>query len=340
MNRHERRKAGKFEKKAQHFVAKSYLRAWCDPACPPSHEPYVWVMDRDGPTEDKPAKRRAPKNIFSEPDMYTIKPANDPGERDLSLEDMLSQIENGFCMVRRDFIEPRKPLDENVRGILCIFAAATQWRTPGARAHIQNQWGPVLDEMLHVEAQIKKMSIEERRRAAGMSPRSSGVHGGGMTTADVARLVASPLQETLASHIRVIAPMLMKLSMTIYCTTEKPGFITCDEPCVWFDPEVYKRPPMYRQAALMYKSLEITLPISPTRLMVLSHMEDAPQYFDLGGVANEAAIVDEANRITNRHAREAIIVAKNEFRPVWAERGEKPADAWPDNDPDSDDEVA
>lgn len=38
------------------------------------HVPYVWVMDRDAPTEAKPAKRRAPKNIFSEPDMYTIKP--------------------------------------------------------------------------------------------------------------------------------------------------------------------------------------------------------------------------------------------------------------------------
>jgi len=92
MNRHEHRRAQKFEKKAQHYFTKSDLRAWCDPARPPGHEPYVWVMDRTGPTEDKPAKRRAPKNGFSEPDMYAIWSANDPKERDLSLEDMLSQI--------------------------------------------------------------------------------------------------------------------------------------------------------------------------------------------------------------------------------------------------------
>lgn len=69
MNRHERRKAKRFENKAQHFVAKGYTKAWCDPTRAPQEEPFVWVMDRDGPTEYKPAKRRAPKNIFSEPDI-------------------------------------------------------------------------------------------------------------------------------------------------------------------------------------------------------------------------------------------------------------------------------
>jgi hypothetical protein len=99
--------------------------------------------------------------------------------------------------------------------------------------------------MRFVEAEIEKMSPEERRNAARAFQRSRN-DTGGITTSDVARLVSSPLQETLASHIRVLAPLLMELRMTIYCTSQKPGFITCDESCVWFDPEAYKRPPLYR----------------------------------------------------------------------------------------------
>ena len=33
--------------KKQHFVPRTYLKAWCDPNVPAKHEPYVWIFQRD-----------------------------------------------------------------------------------------------------------------------------------------------------------------------------------------------------------------------------------------------------------------------------------------------------
>ncbi len=71
--------------KKQHFVPKSYLEAWCDPACPKKQTPYVWLFSCDGAD----IKRKSPKNIFYETDMYTILGKN--GERILTLEHGLQQ---------------------------------------------------------------------------------------------------------------------------------------------------------------------------------------------------------------------------------------------------------
>jgi len=82
--------------KGQHFVAESYLKAWCDPDCPSNHEPYVWRFDKDGTNPTK----RAPKNLFKETDFYTIEKAD--GTRDLRLEHGLSELESKFAQIRRN----------------------------------------------------------------------------------------------------------------------------------------------------------------------------------------------------------------------------------------------
>lgn len=63
--------------KGKHFVPESYLKAWCDPACPENYEPYVWLFDKEG----KSARKKAPSNIFKETDFYTVEKAD--GTRDL-----------------------------------------------------------------------------------------------------------------------------------------------------------------------------------------------------------------------------------------------------------------
>lgn len=67
--------------KKQHFVPQCYTKAWHDPDAPagPKMNPYVWVFDRDGTN----VRRKAPANLFTETDIYTIERAD--GERDLRL---------------------------------------------------------------------------------------------------------------------------------------------------------------------------------------------------------------------------------------------------------------
>lgn len=337
MNRHERRKQRRSDNKAQHYVAKGYMRAWCDPSRAKHEEPYVWVIDRDGPTSEKPAKRKAPINIFWESEMYTITPADNPLGRDLSLEHALNRLETDFCAVRRDFIEPRRPLGARERSVLLAFLASSKFRTPGYREHTRSQWQPVLEKGREVEQWALTATTEQRANAARIG--SIGSSGKGMTMDQVQAIVEKPLQTMLAAHVRTTVPLLAKMThMTIFCTDRPPGFITGDEPVVWFDPEAYKRPPFYRAPALMYKTIEITLPISPTRMMLLGRQNDEwPQYLNLDEIDPFDNVLDDLNRRTCRFSREKVVVSRNEFRPIWAENGELPPDAWrpPEDDEDA-----
>ena len=334
MNRHERRKQRRWENKAQHYVAKGYTRAWCDPDKAKHEEPYVWVFDRDGPTPDNPAKRKAPVNIFWEPEMYTITPADNPVGRDLSLEHALSRLETDFCAIRRDFIEPRRPLGARERGVLLAFLASSKFRTPGYREHTRSQWQPILDKGRAMEKWALTATADQRANAARTG--SIGSSGNGMTMDEVQAIVDKPLQTMLEVHVSTTVPLLATMThMRIMCTEKKPGFITGDEPVVWFDPEAYKRPPLYRAPALMYETIEITLPISPTRMMFLGRKNhDWPQYMNLDEIDPDDFLLADLNRRTCRFAREKVVVSRNEFRPIWAEIGELPLDAWrpPEND--------
>jgi hypothetical protein len=337
MNRHERRKQRRSQNKAQHYVAKGYTRAWCDPAKAQREEPYVWVFDRDGPTPEKPARRKAPVNIFWEPEMYTITPADDPLGRDLSLEHALGRLETDFCSVRRNFIEPRRPLGARERLTLLAFLASSKFRTPGYREHTRSQWRPILDKGRALEKWAQTATPDERRRASRIG--SLGSSGKRMTMDEVQAIVDKPLQTMLEVHVRTTVPLLAKMThMTILCTEKTPGFITGDEPVVWFDPEAYKRPPLYQAPALMYETIEITLPISPGRMMFLGRKNhDWPQYMNLDEIDPFEFLLDDLNRRTCRFSRQNVVVSRNEFRAIWTEIGKLPSDAWcPPEDDDED----
>ena len=81
--------------KRQHWIPRSYLNAWCDPATPKEHQPYVWRFEKDGTSR----ARKSPKNIFHATDLYTIHLSD--GTRELSIEHGLSELESEFnCRTR------------------------------------------------------------------------------------------------------------------------------------------------------------------------------------------------------------------------------------------------
>lgn len=64
---------------------------------------------------------------------------------------------------------------------------------------------------------------------------------------------------------------------------------------------------------------------------------DWPQYMNLDEIDSDDFLLDDLNRRTCRFAREKVVVSRKEFRPIWAEFGELPPDAWrPPEDHDED----
>src|SRR5690242_10438511 len=118
----------------QHFVPQSYLQAWCDPHTPADQEPFTWVFTKSGTYKEC----RSPKNIFWETDFYTLFKVD--GQRDLSLEKGLSQLEGQFALLRRDKLEQRQPLSDDDQIVLCAFAAAMFARTKASKDRMRPLW--------------------------------------------------------------------------------------------------------------------------------------------------------------------------------------------------------
>jgi hypothetical protein len=302
--------------KKQHFVPVCYLKAWCDPETPPRQEPYVWVFPRDG---GEP-RNKAPDNILHETDMYTIEV---PGKgRNVVLERGLNELETRFTRIRNSKINFGRGLDPHEHVLLCAFVAAAQTRTRASREHHRKQWERPLRMMEDMIETMKHASPEKKRQVASMASPRTAESGGRLTYDDVKALHENPLQQILAPAIAALTPMLCKLDMALMETNDAIGFITSDHPCVWSDPEAYKRAPLYRAPALGYKSIEITFPISPRHCLFLNRRGIT------GYIEATSTIVDTINRTTRFNCDEEFIVRSNYTNPFWFDPGVEPEDSW------------
>lgn len=306
--------------KKQHFIPRSYLKAWCDPSTPTGQEPYVWLFSRDGSS----SRRKAPDNIFHETDMYTIELPS--GGRNLVLEHGLAQLESEFVSIRDTKLKRLESLELDEHVLLCAFIAAAHARTPTQRDHLAGQWGNVLamaDKMM----EWAKTATPEQRRAAASLPRPNREKS--LTYDEVKALADKPLQTAMVPSIKAAARLLTRLDFAVFTSDGGMTFITSDNPCVWFDAEACKRPPLFQGPALMYESIEITLPVSPQQIILLNR-RGVGGYFP----AFER-LVDEFNRRTRFSCTEYFVNDTNVARPIWFDPGTEPEDSWRKQHPEA-----
>ncbi|GJL73400.1 MAG: hypothetical protein NMNS01_25990 [Nitrosomonas sp.] len=301
--------------KKQHYIPACYLKAWRDPHTPASQTPYVWVFDKDGSN----VRKKAPENIFYETDLYTIHRAND--SRDLVLEKGLSQLETEFTRIRNSKISYKRPVEESEHVLLCAFTAAAHARTPSSREHHRKQWEKPLRKMEKMMEWVKTATPEQKKRLIAMYTPfpDSKEH---ITYEQVKQMHDNPLQTMLFSMIQIVTERLCKLDFAIFVTNDEIGFLTSDNPCVWFDPEAYKRPPLYRGPGIIYKTIEITIPLSPFHTL----------FFNRQGISGYIdaipEVVDELNRRVRFSAENYFVARQNVRCDYWFELGVEPDDSW------------
>ena len=299
--------------KRQHWVPRSYLASWCDPDTPPGQEPYVWLFQKDGTN----VKRRAPDNIFHETDLYTIDVG---GQRDLTLEHGLSTVESQFVRIRNEVLRRRQPLNDEDRVWLLIFVAAAVSRTRAMRDHMREQWTGMLQKMDRLQEHIDRATPKQLERMIAAAPPVSDNKDSSISHEAVKAMAETPLQIALPGMISSQLRIFRRMKLGILFHDFKPGFITSDTPCVWFDPESYKYPVLFRSPGLGMASIEVTLPISPRQMVIISHQDNLEGYIPL----YRSTVVDELNRRTRFHCDEYLVVSRNETRPVWFEEREPP----------------
>lgn len=287
------------QNKNQHWITRSYLAGWIDPNTPSGQEGYVWVFTKDGST----VKRKAPKNIFCEPDFYTRR-AND-GSRDLTLEAALCQIEDAFIRLRRNKLANIQDLSSEDMLEIIMFAATMMYRTKLRRNKEKAHWDYALGIMDDMAEKIKTNPPRPRPQFQSTNFENSLSH------EEVKKIAQEPIQSALPVAGKVIAEILAQMNIHILCTQNMPGFITSDNPCIMFDP-LYSS----EYLALGCPSIEVTLPISPKQLIILFWGDrNQPPEYAYTIVKDE--VVDEFNRRTRFFSEEYFVVNENTKKDFW-----------------------
>jgi len=297
--------------KKQHYIPQSYLAAWVDPCTPAGYEPYVWIINK----RSLQISNRAPKNILFEIDLYTTE--TEDGERDLSLEHGLSKIEGEFVRIRDSVIADNLPIDDADRTILVAFTAALHSRTPASSERWKPFWQQMLDKMDAMQSWASTASPEDIEKLASHMPinaEKSHI----VTREEIQEIVDSPIPSLLAPSVLAEAKQLDRLDLVIFRTHTSPGFVTSDNPVVWGDPEGHKRAPPHQGPALIYPSIEISMPISPTHSLMLNR-QGTVGYLDLGeyGPKIDLEVVQGANWRDQSAAQDSLIVNREMIKWDW-----------------------
>lgn len=296
--------------KRQHWVPRAYLEAWCDPATPEGQQPYVWRFEKDGNSRS----RKSPKNIFHATDLYTIQLPD--GKRELAIEHGLAGLESEFVYIRDEVLARRNRISDKHRILLCAFVAAMKARSRSQLEHLHSEFRRIFGHITEFKEMMEARPPHERALAA----RQVSPPGGNSRTwdyEDMRTVTEGPVAPWVAGITAAQLPYLTQMNFAVLTTTSELGFITSDSPCVWFDPESYKRHPLNRGTGLGYPSIEITLPASPRQMLFLS-------WSDLAGYIDDVPdrVLDDLNRRTRFHAHQHFVVAYDTTKPIWFDEGQ------------------
>lgn len=261
------------ENKTQHWIPKSYTKAWADPYAPKNRGKVVHLYERE---TGKYIGWRYPPGVFSLPDLYTRK--GPKGERDISIEKMLNRVETQFERTKRRLLAKRK-IENRDRTAIAAYVSAMHERTPRMRDHHKEQLNNVVQLGDRMAKAFERASPKQRERMA-RATKASLVQGPSISLEEMRRIAGSDFGRLLPQRLSVIAPHLAGMGMAVLHTADQHGFITSDSPVVYWLADdqglLTKRP-----FGLKHPKIEITMPISPSACIYITHFDIEPEHLDI-----------------------------------------------------------
>jgi hypothetical protein len=274
----------------QHFVTASYLKAWCDPTI--SKGKHVWLVSKD--TQE--IRHQSPYEIFKENDFYTVYDSN--GIKLLELENKLEIIENAFVSLRRNKLEKHGILTLEDRKTISLFIATMFVRTKLQRDEQKEIWKELLDsanELPIEQSAYIKNTLQYRQ---------------------IEQLHKQPMPFHIFHFVNFAMPFLIRMNCKIMETQTKPGFITSDNPCLWFDPAIFGigQPNLF--FGLGHPELEIILPISPSQIISLK--QQGPDGYI--SIDSYPEAVDELNKLVVGFSEKFIVLNQSRYKKHWFQK--------------------
>ena len=191
-------------------------------------------------------------------------------------------------------------------------------RTKAFAEHWSSQWSRVVELGEKMEQAFEDASEEQRARMATLSRVPEGdEQKDSMTMEEARELVEQPIQGMLSETVMSQAPLLFETPFMILETPVAPGFITSDDPCVWFDPARHILPPGSGAGGLVSPTIEITLPLSPKQMLTFTNRHAVSgTYLPV----HDQGLINALNRRTRSRTHKHFVANRPELRAGWFQK--------------------
>ncbi|MBM3208928.1 DUF4238 domain-containing protein [Candidatus Shapirobacteria bacterium] len=266
----------------QHYVPQCYLRAFATKESINNKEPLIWIF----PKAERKGRLDKIKNVLFAKDLYTL---DIGGKKDYSIETSLANVEAEYTKVYREKIEKRLPLSKREHMVLCVFITALMQRTLRHKDSVEGFLSEVIEKMEKLdEAHNTHSKIVD----------------------DYKKLKANSHKLGIFKILPDLADVLIKMNLAFMCTDEtRPGYITCDDPCIMFNPDLQWQ--RFYGYGLAQKSIELTITLSPTTMAVFSWQNLR------GYIKTTSSRVQDHNRMVRHHAYKYFLLNEPRTNFIW-----------------------
>jgi hypothetical protein len=227
----------------------------------------------------------------------------DDGTKDTRLEELLSKVESNAAPIYRELLNGNIPKESQGRVDFAQFLAIMHVRTPAMRRMAGELIGrsaqilqyayasnPKSFDALTKQVEAEKgeamdPAIKEKVRQAMLDPSGSGYE---LEVAKEATFMALAASDKLT-------PLIHEMKWTVI-EAQDGYFVTSDNPVVReVDPKTHH--PIYGDHGFRNKTAEVTFPLSPKALLLLTWDENVPEHCALQG-----GHVDSMNEVRAGHS--------------------------------------
>jgi hypothetical protein len=278
-------------KKRQHTIPKCYLENFSD------EDGFVWVLD----TKDNIFKTN-PENILVESHFYTITLKN--GEKSFFIEDTLANIEGAYATLFRDKISKDLFLTDEERAKVAIFIAALFLRTKPHREGLKNMFEKLKTSMEDWKKQFELLSPEAREFSSNVPSSGETIH-----MKDVEDYLKNYKDEhsvSILTQLPEVAQIIFNMKWSVW-KNENNSFVTCDNPLTLLRPASIKKygaKAIGSQPGLLYKDVELTVPLAKDKLLLAGWILNEDSYFTVGD-----DMVHQMNHRTITNSSERVIAS-------------------------------
>ena len=268
--------------KRQHYVPQCYLKEFATPDSISKKEPLIWIFPKD----KRKGRLDKIKNVLFAKDLYTI----DVGDKkDYSIEISLGNIEAEYAKVYREKIKKRLPLSKRDHLVLCVFISALMQRTLRHKDSLEKFLTEVIEKMEALdEAHNTKSKIVE----------------------DYKRLRANSHKLNIFKILPDITDVLKRMNLVFICTENVSSkYITCDDPCIMFNPDLQWQ--RFYGYGLAQKSIELTITLSPSTMVIFSWQNLR------GYIRTTNSRVEDHNRMVRSHSYKYYLLNKSKPKLIW-----------------------